>query len=536
MGLWIVQGATLKPVRKIDNAVLLHPDNRDSVDTQEMLRTMHHNKHWLLCGCKKPDARMFVRAISPDRFVLVNHHEFGIHDPHCPLMTIMAGASGDRQEPDALDGGSGQAKQSEYRLLTPYRKSDLLEITGGQLVGDDDMIPADVAAEKAVNEKSTSEARNPADKIDLLFRLLWQLIDDSFCAYQHPQQTSSPIAMETKLRAATDTLTLKGFGGSMKDFTFTGMRGLDFLFSKLRRAQKQSAHIRHQFLYLCVVSNVSHNAAGVSVTLPDGSAMVLGVAKRPALVLNKMGEGEGPFILVAVYGFAKPSDDHPMILKWALQPLASIQVPLPVASWPERLIMLEMARNLEAHDPSVNTRYKLWLHKPVLPMQDKMTGVWVQPVASLMAKDVNGERCRVAYRLSGEVDNIDAYRRTFEHVHTLDLNTPDMLAKSCTEMFLMGKGVIEQHYRKMEKESAEHEQLLAGRQVQARMVEREQEILTGQGSHHSTPADPDHVDTQLVNDELGVHDVQGPPDWASEMLPVDDGVPPWGDDEAHGMP
>lgn len=533
MVLWVVQGATLKPVRRLDNAVLFHPDNRDSAATQEILKTMHSNKHWLLCGCKKPDARMFVRAISADRYVLVNHHEHGIHDEHCPLMTIMSGSSGERQEPDARDGGAAQAKQQEYRLLTPFKKLDLLELAGVEekKLNLDQFTPPESAAESAAKEKTTSHGRDPTEMIDVLFRLLWQLIDDSFCAYFHPNQVVSPLAIETKLRAAADTVSLKGFDGTMKDFTYTGLRGLDFLYGKLNRAHKQAPHIRHQFLFICVVSNVSHNAAGVSAVLPDGSAMVLGVAKKPALILNKIGEGEGPFILIAVYGYAKPLDDHPMILKWALQPIASDKVPLPVASWPERLIILEMARCLDAQAPTEDAGYKLWLHKPVIPTQDKMTGVWLQPVASLMAKNIRGERCRVAYRLSGELDNIDAYRRSFEHVHTLDLNTPDQLAKSCTEMFLIGKGVIVQHYRRLEQENAENEQLAAGRSIQSRIDACEREHLNA--PRNSSPVATDALG-ELEVLPPGDSSMMTPPAWVSdEIPPADNGDHPWLSEEQH---
>lgn len=47
---------------------------------------------------------------------------------------------------------------------------------------------------------------------------------------------------------------------------------------------------------------------------------------------------------------------------WALQPLASAETPLPVASWPERLARIEMARCLDNIDPNISTRYQLWLH------------------------------------------------------------------------------------------------------------------------------------------------------------------------------
>lgn len=140
-----------------------------------------------------------------------------------------------------------------------------------------------------------------------------------------------------------------------------------------------------------------------SCVLLNGSALMLGQAKRPPLLLNGMQSGDGPFMLAVTFAYDKPTDEGPSILRWALQPLASAETPLPVASWPERLIVIEMARCLDNIDPNISTRYQLWLHKPVLPMVDRMTGVWIQPAITLMAKDSRGERCRVAFRLQGRV-------------------------------------------------------------------------------------------------------------------------------------
>lgn len=93
-----------------------------------------------------------------------------------------------------------------------------------------------------------------------------------------------------------------------------------------------------------------------------------------------------------------------------------------------------------------------------------------------MAKDLRGERCRVAFRLQGEGDNIEAYKRTFEHVHTLDLDSPSTLAKSCQEMFVIGKGVIDSHYRALDKERAELEAMEEQKKLTYRMQNRELEI------------------------------------------------------------
>ena len=480
MAIWIVEGATLRPIKRFDNSVLLHPDHRDSHETQELFATLHSNKYWLLCSCKKPDARMFVRKLQDGRFALINHSEFGVHDEHCPLMTGVKGEAPERGDtPDARDGGTIAAKQTEYRLLAPFKQVDLLNVDGVaeqeiDLSGLD--LGTDNEPEPAPNDPKVETASNPATKIDLLFRLMWQLLDDSFCAYRHYQQEITPVQMQMKLRAAAYQITLKGFG-SLQDYCYTGQKGLDILFGQLNRAHKNKPKERHQYLFLCVITNYAQTAAGVSVILPDGSAMVLGSSKKPPLILNGMASGDGPFLLAAVYGYAKHIDDSPMIMKWALQPLADTKVLLPVASWSERLIALGMVRELDAIDASVNSRYKLWVHKPVLPIPDRMTGVWLQPVISLVGKDNNSERCRIAYRLSADVDNVDAYRRTFEHVHTLDLNTPDLLAKSCHDMFLVGKGVIEQHFLALDKEAEEHQHMAAGRAINQRMEAREQELL-----------------------------------------------------------
>lgn len=482
MAIWIVEGATLRPIKRLDHSVLLHPDHRDSQETQELFATLHSNKYWLLCSCKKPDARMFVRRLVDGRYALINHSEFGVHDDHCPLMTGVKGEAPERGDsPDARDGGTIAAKQSEYRLLAPYKKVDLLnadgeveqgiDLSGFELGNDDE--PEPPAADPKVEP-----ANNPASKIDLLFRLMWQLIDDSFCAYRHYRQEITTTQMQIKLRAAAYQITLKGFG-SLQDYCFTGQKGLDILFGQLNRAHKNKPKERHQYLFLCVITNYSQTAAGVSVVLPDGSAMVLGTSKKPPLILNGMARDDGPFLLAAVYGYAKPVDDTPMIMKWALQPLASNEVLLPVSSWPERLIVKEMVQDLDNINPATNSRYKLWIHKPVLPIPDRMTGIWLQPVISLVGKDKTGERCRIAYRLSADVDNVEAYRRTFEHVHTLDLNSPGQLATSCHDMFVIGKGVIDQHFWALDKEAEEQQHMAAGQAIDQRMYGREQEILQG---------------------------------------------------------
>lgn len=477
-GTWIVRGGSLQPIRRLENPTILHPDHRDSHETQELLANLHHNKFWLLCGCKKPDARMFVRQISEERYVLVNHHEHGKHDQYCPLMTVLSGESSDVCGPNASDNSS-TLKQAEYRLLSPYRQIDLLALDG-DVIDEESALKAAALEELGVVPAEVEKSKrppsvSPAQKVDMLFKLLWQLMDDSFCTYRHHRQKLSIPSLQMKMRAAAFPLNLKSFG-SLQQFTFVGEQGLDMLLGQLNRAHKRDPKKRHQFLFLCVISDYTLASGAASCMLLDGSALMLGQAKKPPLLLNGMQSGDGPFMLAAIYGYEKPTDEGPSVLRWALQPLASKDTLLPVASWPERLIAIEMSRSLDELDPNLTTRCQFWLHKPVLPMVDRMTGVWLQPVMSLMAKDSRGERCRVAYRLQGEGDNIEAYRRTFEHVHTLDLDSPSTLAKSCRDMFVIGKGVVDQHYQKLDKELAEHEAMEVQKKIGYRMQNRELEV------------------------------------------------------------
>lgn len=479
-GVWVVKGGTLQPIRRLEKSIILHPDNRDSLETQELLATLHHNKYWLLCGCKKPDARMFVRQVAEDRYLIVNHHEHGHHDPHCPLRTSLGlGGASEDSGPDAGDNTTAM-KQPEYRLISPYRKIDLLSLDG-DVIDDAEAQRSAALDELGISPVDNSDkpkrtqAENPAQKVDVLYKLLWQLMDDSFCTYRHHRQKISMNSLQMKIRAAAYPLNLKGFG-CLQQFTFVGEQGLDMLLGQLNRAHKRDPKTRHQFLFLCVIADYTLFNGAASCVLLNGSALMLGQAKRPPLLLNGMQSGDGPFMLAVTFAYDKPTDEGPSILRWALQPLASAETPLPVASWPERLIVIEMARCLDNIDPNISTRYQLWLHKPVLPMVDRMTGVWIQPAITLMAKDSRGERCRVAFRLQGEGDNIEAYKRTFEHVHTLDLDSPSTLAKSCQEMFVIGKGVIDDHYRALDKERAELEAMEEQKKIEYRMQNRELEI------------------------------------------------------------
>jgi Protein of unknown function (DUF1173). len=478
---WIVQAATLQPIRILERAVSLYPENRNTKDTQELLATLHTNHYWLLCGCKKPDARMFVRQVNENTYTLVNHHEHGIHDDHCPLRTDVKGEAADRQEPTAVDGGAASLKQNEYRLLPAYKKIDLLGVNDLEMdiPPDDEKNLVDGLEVQPPAKKQKSD-KSPAERIDFLYRLMWQLIDDSFATHRHHRQKVSPGSLQKKLREATFRVKLKDFDDTLRNYTYTGAEGLGFLFNKIKSAHRANPGIRHQYLFLSVISKYQYNEIGATVYDLDGTAITIGAAKKAPLILNHMSSDSGPFLLAAVYGFNNPYDESPMILKWALQPIASKDVLLPVTNWHERLIVLEMVKNLDALELQADARYKFWIHKPVLPVQDPLTGMWLHPAITLMAKDLRGERCRVAYRLSADEDNIEAFRRTFDHVHTLQYSEPSILEASCREMFLIGRGVIDQHYRKLDRELADQEALEISRHYETRMVQREQEIIDGQ--------------------------------------------------------
>lgn len=499
MALWLVQGKDMRPVRRLESVFPVLPENREGIETQELFQTMHDTKLWLICGCRKPDARMFVRKLPDGRYALVNHSEHGVHDPSCPLATNVKGEAPERSAPDSDDGGAAINKQSEYRLLTPYRKVDLLSLDGVDPEEDKDDKDAAGEEREEGSDVEAKTAKSPAAKIDFLYQLMWQLIDDAFCAHRHPGQHNNPGEMQAKLRSATGKVNLKGFGPLIK-YTFTGSRGLEMLYSSIARAQKATPKARHQYLFLAIVADYAFTKVGASVTMLDGSALMLGQAVKRPLVINGMGEGtsEGPFLLAAIYGYKHPADEHPMILKWALQPLVSKDNLLPANSWAERMLVAEMTRQLDNFIAgSIVTRpYKLWLYKPVLPSRDPLTSAWLQPVLCLVGKDERGERCRVAFRPSYDPGDIGAYQRTFEHVHTIEASDPAGMSGGCEEMFTIGRGVIEQHFLNLEKERREQEGLAASQDVGQRMQQREMEIFNAQQEAAGGPA------TEDINDQL----------------------------------
>lgn len=479
MAIWLVQGKTLQPVRRMESIVPLLPDNRESVGTQELFEHMHDTKLWLLCGCTKPDARMFTRKLADGRYALINHSEHGLHDINCPLATNVKGEAPERNTPDSTDGGAANTKQSEYRLLTPYKKVDLLAMDG--IFEDDEKEPS-VSTEEAKDGEELKSAElkaNPAAKIDFLYQLMWQLLDDAFLAHRHPGQMVGVGEMQARLKSAACKINLKGFG-PLSDYTFTGAKGLQMLLERIVRDHRNAPKLRQQYLFLAVVKDCSFDKMGSFARLLDGSSMMLGQSTRRPMILNDIGSenNEGPFLMAAVYGFNRPTDDYPRILKWALQPLVSDSLFLPVNSWLERMLVGELVKRMDMwfNDSSVVRSYKMWIYKPVLPSQDPMTGMWVQPQVSLVAKNAKGERCRVAFRVNNEETELGAYRRTYDHVHTMDDFSDDLPAE-CDKLFKIGLGVFEQHFEKLRREAEEQESLAAGQSVGQRMREREQELM-----------------------------------------------------------
>lgn len=482
--IWLVQGKTLQPVRRLDSIVPILPDNRESMTTQELFQHMHDTKLWLLCGCTKPDARMFVRKIADGRYALINHSEHGVHDASCPLATDVKGEAAERSAPDSTDGGGVSTKQSEYRLLSPFKKVDLLAMDGVFLDEKEKNVSATDEEEDGSALQTKEVKASPASKIDFLFQLLWQLIDDAFLAHRHPGQEVSVVTMETRLKSASCKINLKGFG-PLNNYTFTGPKGLQMLHANLLRDHRRAPKLRHQYLFLAVVKDFSYDRMGSMATLIDGSALILGQAARKPLVLNGMGENhnEGPFILAAIYGFNRPTDDQPVILKWAVQPLVSDKLLVPVNSWVEKMLVTGMTKSMDKYvfESAVTRDYKIWLYKPVLPSPDPMTGVWVQPVLSIVAKNQQGERCRVAYRLSHDDADLGAYRRTFEHVHSFDINAGGQPSEQ-ENMFLLAIGVFEQHFRNLRIEAQEQEHMAAGQSLSQRMREREDDLQKQQAA------------------------------------------------------
>lgn len=135
-------------------------------------------------------------------------------------------------------------------------------------------------------------------------------MDDSFCTYRHHRQKISMNSLQMKIRAAKRIRSIsKGFG-CLQQFTFVGEQGLDMLLGQLNRAHKRDPKTRHQFL-LCVIADYTLFNGAASCVLLNGSALMLGQAKRPPLLLNGMQSGDGPFMLAVTFAYDKPTDEDP---------------------------------------------------------------------------------------------------------------------------------------------------------------------------------------------------------------------------------
>lgn len=342
---------------------------------QELLGWLHEQHRWLACCCKTPNAIMFTRQAN-GVYSLVNHSEHGLHAIGCPFHSEVKGSP--RSGPTMDDLAGGDFKKAKYMLLREYPKN-------------------------GVSEPTNSDSSSSSSAIPTLVRLVWQLWDDSFMTFFHPDSKNSLEALYYKLRISARKIRI-GNGEFLSDNLYLGAGEHATMIEQLQAKHEAYSDRRAQALFLCLAKEVSiEGDAAQVIDINDNMVIIEDVSGKPMMV-NKLDHHYKPLLFAAIYSFEHPDAEAPVPIKYLVQPIIHELYPLLMLNLEDRAVGCELISLIKDHYSGM-TELKAWAKRPIYPSFDAVTGMELWP-AFLVTKATDTSRRTTAIFYGQENEDI----------------------------------------------------------------------------------------------------------------------------------
>lgn len=351
MRIWVITAKEQRMVMELDSPNLLIKGFAETHAGQELLGMLHEQHRWLACCCTTPNAIMFTRQKN-GVFSLVNHSEHGLHAIGCPLHSEVKGSP--RAGPTMDDLDVGDFKQAKYTLLREYPKEGITE-------------PSDPS--------STSSSSNA---IPTVVRLVWQLWDDSFMTFFHPDNRTSLDSLQYKLKVSARKIRL-GNGELLSDNLYLGAPEHAVMLSELQRKHEQFNDRRSQALFMCFAQEMTIDGSGtVQLVDMNGKVLILDGVKGKPITVNRLDQEFTPVLFAAIYSFEQPDSEAPTAFKYMVQPVVHTHFPMLMMHLEDRAVGCELASLIKDHYAGT-TELKAWVKRPLYPTVDMITGTELWP-------------------------------------------------------------------------------------------------------------------------------------------------------------
>lgn len=407
MRVWVISAKDKRMVMELETPSLLLKGFMETHSGQELLAMLHEQQRWLACCCISPNAIMFTRQKN-SVYSLVNHSEHGRHALGCPLYSEVKGSPKSGPTMDDLD--VGELKKSKYTLLREYPK-------GG------------------VSEPSNSESSSSSNPIPTMVRLLWQLWDDSFMTYFHPDNRSSIDSIYYKLKTTARKIRL-GNGEHLSDNLYLGIQDHSVMLKELKEKHEQHHDRRAQALFACLAKEVSIEGDCIQVIdANDRMVIIEGVSGKP-ITVNKLDTNYKPLLFSVLYSFETLQCEEPTPYKYFVQPVVSMSVPMLMMSLEDRAIASEMASLIRDHYTGI-TELKAWFKRPLYPSIDVASGTELWPSFIATKADDNSRKITAFFYGKPNEDMQFVFDRNFDetvHIPTEEITSKEELLLHIVKM------------------------------------------------------------------------------------------------------
>lgn len=350
MRVWIVTARDKRMVRELDTPNLLLRGFVETHGGQELLGVLHEQHRWLACCCSSPNAIMFTRQKN-GVFTLVNHSEHGQHSIGCPFFTEVKGSP--RSGPTINDLDVGDFKKNNYTLLREYPKEGVTEPT----------------------HSASSSSSNP---VPTVVRLVWQLWDDSFMTYFHPDNRTSPESLYYKLKMSASKVRIRN-GETLSDNLYLGVGEHKAMLAELGNKHRKLKDRRSQALFLCLAKDVVVDESGaVQIVDINGQMLIIDGVEGKPITVNSLGCEFKPLLLALIYSFEDQDAEEPKPFKFFIQPIIHSDFPMLMMNIEDRAVGCELASLIKDHYAGT-TEIKAWVRRPLYPTIDVVTGIELWP-------------------------------------------------------------------------------------------------------------------------------------------------------------
>lgn len=351
MRVWVVTAKEQRMVMEIESPSLLIKGFIETHKGQELIGLLHEQNRWLACCCTSPNAIMFTRQKN-GVYSLVNHSEHGLHAIGCPLHSEVKASP--RSGPTMDDLVSGDFKKSKYTLLREYPKEGVTEPS---------------------NSDSSSSSGNA---IPTIVRLAWQLWDDSFMTFFHPDNRSNIESLYYKLKVSARKIRI-GNGEFLSDNLYLGVGEHSAMLNELQNKHEQYQDRRSQALFMCLAKEIAIDDAGaLQIVDVNGDMLIIdGIEGRP-ITVNRLDTCFKPLLFTVIYSFEAQDSEAPAPLKYFVQPIIHPSFPMLMMNLEDRAVGCELASLIKDHFAGT-TEIKAWFKRPLYPTVDVVTGTELWP-------------------------------------------------------------------------------------------------------------------------------------------------------------